>query len=1112
MNELLSRLAKLSPQERSLLRNRLRRSAKARADVDAGRPGDFPLSFAQQRLWLLAQMGPQTALYNNSAAFRFLGDFDVVVFRDCLREIVRRHEILRTRIVYRDGAAVQEVSPALEVAAPLVDLSALPGARGEEEARRRVEAQAREPFDLGAAPLLRVLLLDMGRGGESGEREHVVAITLHHIVSDGWSTDVLIREFRELYEAFAAGRASPLPALELQYGDYAVWQREWLQGEVLERQLAYWREALSGAPATLDLMTDRPRPATQDPRGAVYDFAVSASVTAKLRELGRGCGATLFMTLLGAFDVLLFRHSGQTDLCVGTPVANRRRVELEGLIGFFVNTLVMRVDLSGDPSFVELLRRVRARALGAQANQDLPFERLVEELRPERDMSRGPLFQAMFILQNAPSRALGLAGLRIDAFAMESGTAKFDLTLQASESEDGLLFSLEYATALFDAATIERMARRFQLLLEGIAAAPERRLSELPLLPEDELRRLLVEWNPSAAHAESRCLHELFEAQAARSPDAIAVVFEEARLSYGALNAKANQLAHHLRRRGVVADEVVGLCVERSLELVIGVLGVLKAGGAYLPLDPSYPQARLAYMIEDARPKLILTQEALCERLPEGVETLRLDADWATLAGESEANPAPAATAQNLAYIIYTSGSTGTPKGVGVAHHNVPRLFVATRDAYGFDARDVWTLFHSFAFDFSVWEIWGALLHGGRLVVVPFLVSRAPEAFHALLKREGVTVLNQTPSSFYQLDAADAARGAAEALSLRLVIFGGEALEPLRLVDWFARHGDAAPALVNMYGITETTVHVTLQNLDAAGPEGGVGRPLDDLQTYLLDMRMNPVPIGVAGELYVGGAGLARGYVNRPDLTAERFAPSPFGRAGERLYRTGDLARYRADGTIDYLGRIDHQVKIRGFRIELGEIEATLARAAGVQDAIVVAREDGSSGKRLIAYVTAREATALDVAELRAAAQRGLPDYMVPSAIVVLDKLPLTANGKIDRKALPAPDMGARSADRYVAPRNAREETLCRIWAEVLGLDRVGVEDNFFELGGHSLSVIQLASRTLQVMGAAIPIELIFKDATVASAAAFFDLLFEQETEKSRGDPRSASEFEEFEI
>ncbi|HYA79396.1 MAG TPA: amino acid adenylation domain-containing protein, partial [Methylocystis sp.] len=575
---------------------------------------------------------------------------------------------------------------------------------------------------------------------------------------------------------------------------------------------------------------------------------------------------------------------------------------------------------------------------------------------------------------------------------------------------------------------------------------------------------------------------------------------------------KANQLAHHLRDRGVGPDVVVGLCVERSLEMVIGLLGILKAGGAYLPLDPNYPFERLSFMIEDAKPKLILTQRRFSERLPDGVETLRLDADGDRLATEGEENIAAGASAQNLAYVIYTSGSTGKPKGVAIAHRNVARLFAATQAEYGFGANDVWTLFHSFAFDFSVWEIWGALLYGGRLVVAPYLVSRSPEAFHALLAREGVTVLNQTPSSFYQLDAADAARGEADALALRLVIFGGEALEARRLADWFRRHGDCAPTLVNMYGITETTVHVTLQRMGADAPEGGVGRPLGDLQAYLLDAQMHPVPLGVAGELYIGGAGLARGYVNRPDLTAERFVPNPFGGDGERLYRTGDLAGYREDGTIDYLGRIDHQVKIRGFRIELGEIEAALARVAQVREAIVLAREDGPSGKRLVAYVTARANAALDVAELRAAIQGELPDYMVPSAIVVLEQLPLTANGKIDRKALPAPDMEAQTVDRYVAPRTGREETLCRIWAEVLGLDRVGVEDNFFELGGDSLAAVRLISRMSQVMGVSIPLELVFKEATVASAASFLELLSERQEQESGDASDLSSELEEFEI
>ncbi len=1049
------------------------------AILPRSRGGAIPLSYAQQRLWFLHQVAREDSSYNIAAVFRLVGDFDVDVFRDCLREIVRRHEILRTRIVYRDGAAAQEVSPNVEVEAPLVDLSALPGGRGEEEARRRVEAQAREPFDLGAVPLLRALLLDLGRRGALREREHVVAITLHHIVSDGWSTGVLIREFSELYEAFAAGRASPLPALELQYGDYAVWQRDWLQGEVLERQLAYWREALSGAPATLDLMTDYPRPATRDPRGAVYDFAVPASVTTKLRDLGRGCGATLFMTLLGAFAALLFRHSGQTDLCVGTPVANRRRVELEGLIGFFVNTLVMRADLSGDPSFVELLRRVRAQALGAQANQDLPFERLVEELQPERDMSRSPLFQAMFILQNAPSRAPGLAGLRIDAFAMESGTSKFDLTLQASESEDGLLFSLEYATALFDAATIERMARRFQLLLEGIAAAPERRLSELPLLPEDELRRLLVEWNPAAAYAESRCLHELFEAQVARSPNAIAVVFEEARLSYGGLNAQANRLAHHLRRRGVVADDVVGLCVERSLDLVISVLGVLKAGGAYLPLDPSYPQARLAYMIEDARPKLILTQEALCERLPEGVETLRLDADRATLAGESEANPAPAATPQNLAYIIYTSGSTGKPKGVMTPHGAIGRLVKDNRYA-AFSPDDRVACVSNPAFDAVTMEIAAPLAVGGCIVVIDQATFLDPVRFGTALNRHAITALFMTTALFTQYFAV---LGRAFA-RLRFLLTGGEVASP----DCFAKLlSDGAPQhLIHCYGPTETTTYATtfeVVSIDGRDTRVPIGRPIAQTQIYILDDRMNPVPQGVAGEIFIGGAGLARGYVDRSDLTAERFVPDPFDVAGKRLYRSGDLARYRADGAIEFIGRADHQVKIRGFRIELGEIEAALVRLPQVREALVRVQEDSVSGKRLLAYVTASGDAPLDPAQLRDALRGELPEYMVPASFVALDAMPLTPTGKIDRESLPRPDFTSQATGGYVAPRDVLEWVIAREFQAVLGVDRVGIHDGFFELGGASISGLKLADRIRRTICTALPMSAIFQAQTVAELA-----------------------------
>ena len=1019
-------------------------------------------------------------------------------FLAALQDVTARHDILRTAVVWE---GLFEPMQVVWRRAPLVAEEVELGATADVAEALRLRFDPRHyRVDARRAPMVHAAF-----ARDAARDRWLLHILAHHLVLDHTTLDVVIAETQAHLADRAEGLAAPLA-----FRDFVALAR---LGASRAEHEAYFRELLGDVEeptAPFGLLDVRGDGSGVKEARLALDGGLAGRIRRRARAL-RVSAASLFHT---AFAQVVARASGREDVVFGTVLFGRMHggAGADRAVGMFINTLPVRARLGGRG--VEAgVREMQAMLTGLLRHEHAS---LALAQRASGVAAPTPLFSALLNYRHspaerpAPDAAASIPG-GVETIYGEERT-NYPLALSVDDLGEDFELTAQTTSPLAPERLCGFMSTALEALVEALETNPHAPLHAIEVVPAQERRQILTRGNPAAAYAESRCLHELFEAQVARSPNAIAVVFEDARLSYGGLNAQANRLAHHLRRRGIVADDVVGLCVERSLDLVIGVLGVLKAGGAYLPLDPSYPQARLAYMIEDARPKLILTQEALCERLPEGVETLRLDADREMLAGESEANPAPAATPQNLAYIIYTSGSTGKPKGVGVAHGNVTRLFAATKDAYRFDARDVWTLFHSFAFDFSVWEIWGALLHGGRLVVVPFLASRAPEAFHALLKREGVTVLNQTPSSFYQLDAADAARGAAEALSLRLVIFGGEALEPLRLVDWFARHGDAAPALVNMYGITETTVHVTLQHLDATGPKEGLGRPLGDLQTYLLDTRMNPVPIGVAGELYVGGAGLARGYVNRPELTAERFMPNPFGSAGERLYRTGDLARYRADGTIDYLGRIDHQVKIRGFRIELGEIEAALARAAGVRDAIVLAREDGSRGKRLVAYVTAGEATALDVAELRAAAQRALPDYMVPSAIVVLDQLPLTANGKIDRKALPAPNMAAASADRYVAPRNAREETLCRIWAEVLGLDRVGVEDNFFELGGHSLSVIQLASRTLQVMGAAIPIELVFKDATVASAAAFFDLLFEQETEKSRGDPQSASEFEEFEI
>ncbi|ARN83875.1 hypothetical protein B1812_21565 (plasmid) [Methylocystis bryophila] len=862
----------------------------------AEREGSLPLSFAQRRLWFMEQLSPGEASYNVPAALRLLGELNVAAFSLAVNAIVQRHEALRTTFVVRDGVAAQVIAPALELAAPVVDLSGLDQAAQEVEAQRLLSEAARRPFDLAVGPLLRVLVLDLGFRPATGEREHIVAFTLHHIVTDGWSTDVLLREFVTLYEAFAAGRPSPLPDLSIQYADYAVWQRDWLAGAVLDRQLAYWRERLAGAPA-LNLPTDRPRPAVQDHAGATYGFEVPQRVAEGLARLGRREGATLFMVLLAGFQLLLSRYSGQNDVSVGTPVANRRRVELEGLIGFFVNTLVLRTDLSGDPSFRTLLARVRETALGAQAHQDLPFERLVEEVQPVRDLSRDPLFQVMFVLQNAPMQELTLSGLRAEPVATESGASKFDLTLAVIDTGEGLNASFEYATALFDAGTIERLAGHYCTLLEGIVADPERRLSELPLLGEAERRRILVEWNQTAAdYPRDRLLHELFEDRAAQTPAATAVVFEDAQLAYGELNARANQLAHHLRSLGVGPDALVGICVERSLEMVVGLLAILKAGGAYLPLDPDYPRERIGFMLEDAKPRLVLTQARLRDRLPERVNALLLDAHDHTISTLSPDNPVPVAAPHNLAYVIYTSGSTGAPKGVGVSHGGIVNRIAWMQARYELEPSDAVLQKTPSSFDVSVWEFFWPLAVGARLVVAAVGDHRLPQRLAALIEREGVTTLHFVPS---MLQAFVSRFALSQFKSLRRVICSGEAL-PAAL----ARRDAPQLRLHNLYGPTEASVDVTAYDCGAEETTGyaPIGRPIWNTQIYLLDGRMQPVPIGAAGELYIGGAGLARGYLGRADLTAERFLPDPFGGAGARLYRTGDLARHRADGDIEFLG------------------------------------------------------------------------------------------------------------------------------------------------------------------------------------------------------------------
>ncbi len=1089
MTGIHKQIANLSPEKRKLLELYLQREGVdiyERVILPQKREAEhFPLSFAQQRLWFLDQLEPGNPLYNLPAAIRLTGSLDVAALEEALNEIIRRHEVLRTTFRTVDGEPVQVITSELSLALPIVDLRSRPESEREAEAMRLAAEMAREPFDLARGPLLRAGLVKLG------EEEHIALFNMHHIVSDGWSVTVFIRELVALYEAFARQLPSPLPELPIQYLDFALWQRQWLKGKVLAEQLAYWKQQLAGSSPELLLPTDRPRPAIQAHRGATYYFTFPTALTQALKELSRQCEVTLFMTLLAAFQTLLYRYTGQEDLCVGSPVANRNRAEIEGLIGFFINTLVLRGDLSGQPTFRELLSRVKEVTLAALAHQDLPFEMLVEELQPQRNRSHTPLYQVIFDLNNAPIQTLELTKLKTQLLQVETGEVHADLVLNIIQEGDELRGKLVYNTALFDLATIKRMREHFQVLLEGIVTDPDQQISTLPLLTEAERHQLLYEWNRArVVYPKGVCLHQWFESRVESAPDNVAVVFEDQSLTYQELNARANQLARYLRRLGVGPDVLVGMYLERSLEMVIGILGILKSGGAYVPMETAYPGERLAFMLEDTAAPVLLTQQSLLAHLPEHKAlVVCLDTEWEKVAQESEENLSVEMRADSLAYVIYTSGSTGKPKGVLVTHYNVVRLFEATYDWYHFTEQDVWTLFHSYAFDFSVWELWGALLYGGRLVIVPYLVSRSPDAFYGLLGREKVTVLNQTPSAFRQLIQAEERAEARSELLLRLVIFGGEALELQSLKPWFDRHGDKRPQLVNMYGITETTVHVTYRPINTADlnqASGSViGCAIPDLQIYILDRRRQPVPIGVPGEMYVGGAGVARGYLRRPELNAERFIADPFSSdPAARLYKTGDLARYLPNGDIEYLGRIDHQVKIRGFRIEVGEIEAALCRYPIVREAVVLAREDAPGEKRLVAYLTLEAGKTLNVSELRSFLQQKLPDYMIPTAFVTLDALPLTSNGKIDRKALPAPEQSRPELARaFVAARNPLEEMLVGVWMEVLNLEQVGIYDNFFELGGHSLLATALVSRIRGAFQVELPLATLFESPTIAALA-----------------------------
>ncbi|MHC8287881.1 amino acid adenylation domain-containing protein [Pseudomonas sp. XS1P51] len=1034
------------------------------------------LSYAQQRQWILWQLDPQSPAYNIPAALRLKGSLNREALREAFAQLQARHQTLRTTFE-QDG---QQARPVLHEKLPLqlqertLDQSSIDSAVAEEIAR---------PFDLRNGPLWRVLLLQVRA------EEHVLVLTVHHIAADGWSMQVMVDEFSALYQAAVEGNAANLNSLPVNYSDYARWQRDWLEAGEGARQLAWWREQLDGSQAPLELPSELTRPARRTERGASLVLNVDRDLLAGLRQRAQEQQVTLFMLLLASFQTLLHRQSGQSSISVGVPSAGRSRIETEGLIGFFINTQVLRAEIDGQQPFSALLQQVKQVALGAQANQDLPFEQLVDALQPDRSLNHSPLFQVLYNHQQQLGASVerSVADLQVERLQWQQHTTQFDLVLDTQEQGEALDASLTYATDLYDEASMNRLAEQWLNLLRAVVNDPQQRVAELPLLHAPQYAALIQHWNPTfQAQPSPPTLHQLFENQAAQRPNAIALVYEGEQLTYAALNAQANRLARKLREQGVGPEVRVGIATERAMPLVVGLLAILKAGGAYVPLDPQYPVERLSYMIEDSGITLLLTQQHLIDGLParDSVQVLNLES--LQLDAYSADNLPALASPENLAYVIYTSGSTGRPKGALLSHGNVGRLLTATAAEFNFGPDDVWTLFHSYAFDFSVWELFGSLCTGGRLVIVPYYISREPQEFHRLLCDEGVTVLNQTPTAFRQL--LPIACASPRNMALRQVIFGGEALEVASLRPWFERFGDQQPTLVNMYGITETTVHVTYRAIRLADLEGKaqspIGLPIRDLRWYLLDSQLQPVPVGVAGELYIAGAGLARGYHGRFGLTAERFVPSPFD-AAQRLYRSGDLARQRADGSIDYLGRIDQQVKIRGFRIELGEIEAALLAQPGVSQA-VLSVHSGDGGPQLCAYVVAEQTPHDPIAwrdNLRAALKVDLPDYMVPSHWLLLDALPLTGNGKLDRKALPVPD--AQEWQRpFEAPEGDLEQQLAAIWADVLGVAQIGRRDNFFELGGHSLLAAQASARVELELGIELPLRALFESTDLQAYAA----------------------------
>jgi amino acid adenylation domain-containing protein len=1091
------RIANLSPEKLALLQERLKKGdTGAKKSRISPRPNSDPatLSFAQQRLWFLNQMEPDSP-FNISIAIRSNGSLNVDALGQTLTAIVDRHPALRTTFATANDRVVQVITEPPVVNFSTIDLSHLSSDQRQIDVDSILNAESQRPFDLAADLMLRATLLRLDRS------EHILLLVMHHIATDGWSVGILFRELASFYAGFMNGSPVELPALPIQYADFAHWQREWLTGETMQAQLDYWRQQLADAPRVLTLTTDRPRPSVQTFQGGTKYFHLDRELTQQLKQLSHQSGATLFMTLLAGFATLLARYSGQDDVVIGSPIANRHRSEVESIVGCFINTLALRTQFSGDPTFLELLGRVRETTLGAYDRQDFPLEKLVEELQPERSLSHAPLFQVMFVLQNVPIGKLELPGLTLSLLELEDRVAKDDLFLSMAETDTGMTGELVYNSDLFDRETIERMAINFETLLKNIVANPNQKVAQLSLLSASESQQLLFDWNDTTVEFPlDKCFSQLFEQQVATTPNTVAVVFKNQQLTYQQLNDRANRWAKYLVERGVAAETIVAVMGDRNIDFLTAILAVFKAGGAYLPINPEHPPARIQQVLLQGKVPFVLAQSQFGSIVTPIVAQLDspcqlLDIKDVDRLDYSPENLPVCCTPANLAYVIYTSGSTGTPKGAMLEQRGMINHLYAKITDLNLGAHDVVAQTAAQTFDISIWQFLVALLVGGKVEIIPTEIATDPDRLIALVQPQQISILEIVPSLLrMMLQQIEAGATPAKLACLRWLLLTGEALPPQLCRQWF-EHYPTIPML-NAYGPTECSDDVTHYSIDSAPAAEivnlPIGRPIANTQLYILDRQLQPVPIGVAGELYVGGAGVGRGYLNEPALTQQAFVPNPFDRSAvDRLYKTGDKARYLHDGQIEFLGRIDFQVKIRGFRIELGEIEAVLDRYPQVREVTVMAREEQAGNQYLAAYIVA--SMPIEVGDLREFIKQKLPDYMVPGAFVFLDRIPLTPNGKVDRQALPVPDLGASRTNQFVPPATPTQVELAQLWAEVLQIPAVGIHNNFFELGGHSLLATLMMSRLRSLFGIEFPLRRLFEAPTVAELAECVDRLLDRE-------------------